>query len=100
MSSKRLWSMCAMLPMFAMCGCSTVNKNIGQEDPALGEAVKYNAAMQTINPAPVYGPNGAQTGDHGDHGAQAVKRYRTGQVKALETINTTSGSGSSGSSPR
>jgi type IV pilus biogenesis protein CpaD/CtpE len=84
----------------ALVGCSTVNKNIGQEDSAFGEAVKYNAAMQTINPAPVYGPNGAQPGDNGDHGAQAVKRYRTGQVKALETINTTSGSGSSGSSPR
>ena len=83
-----------------LCGCSTVNKNIGQEDPAFGEAAKYNAAMQTINPAPVYGPNGAQPGDNGDHGAQAVKRYRTGQVKALETINTTSGSGSSSSSPR
>jgi hypothetical protein len=84
----------------ALCACSTVNKNIGQEDPGLGEAVKYNAALQTINPAPVYGPGGAQSGDNGDKGAQAVKRYRTGQVKALETIGTTSGSGSSGGSPR
>lgn len=84
----------------AVCGCSTVKKNIGQEDPAFGEAVKYNAAIQTINPAPVYAAEGAQPGDNGDRGAQAVKRYRTGQVKALETINTTSGTGSSGSSPR
>ena len=83
-----------------LCACSTVHKNIGQEDRGLGEAVKYNAALQTINPAPVYGPGGAQSGDNGDKGAQAVKRYRTGQVKALETIGTTSGSGSSGGSPR
>ena len=83
-----------------LCACSTVNKNIGQEDPGLGEAVKYNAALQTINPAPVYGPGGAQSGDNGDKGAQAVKRYRTGQVKPLETIGTTTGSGSSGGSPR
>ena len=83
-----------------LAACNTVNRHIGEEDPALGEAVKYNAAIQTINPAPVYAEGGAQPGDNGDHGAQAVKRYRTGQVKALETIGTTSGSGSSGSSPR
>jgi hypothetical protein len=83
-----------------LCACSTVHKNIGQEDPGFGEAVKYNAAIQTINPAPVYAANGAQPGANGDNGAQAVKRYRTGAVKALDTIGTTSGSGSSGSSPR
>jgi type IV pilus biogenesis protein CpaD/CtpE len=85
----------------ALCACGTVNKNIGQEDPAFGEAVKYNAAMQIINPAPVYGPDGAQPGDNGNLGANAVKRYRTDQVKKLEAMGTTSGSGgSSGSTPR
>ena len=88
------------LATLGLCACSTVNKNIGQDDPGMGEAVKYDAALQTINPAPVYGPGGAQPGDNGDRGAQAVKRYRSGQVKALETIGTTSGSGSSGGSPR
>jgi len=85
----------------ALGACSTVHKNIGQEDPAFGETVKYNAALQIINPAPVYAAEGAQPGDNGDHGAQAVKRYRTGTVKALETISsTTSSSGGSGSAPR
>jgi type IV pilus biogenesis protein CpaD/CtpE len=84
----------------ALSACSTVNKNIGQEDPAFGEAARYNAAMQIINPAPVYAPGGAQPGDNGDKGAQAVKRYRTGQAKSLETMGTTSGTGSSGGSPR
>jgi hypothetical protein len=97
MSSRLLAISIATL---SLCACSTVNKNIGQEDPGMGEAVKYDAALQTINPAPVYGPGGAQPGDNGDRGAQAVKRYRSGQVKALETIGTTSGSGSSGGSPR
>jgi hypothetical protein len=86
----------------ALAGCSTVNKPIGVEDAALGEAVKYNAAVQTINPVPVYAEGGTQPGDNGDKGAQAVKRYRTDQVKKLETMGTTtsvSGS-SSGSSPR
>ena len=85
----------------ALCGCSTVNKPVGVEDAAFGEAVKYNAAVQTINPAPVYAEGGAQPGDNGDKGAQAVKRYRTDQVKKLETFQTTTGvSGSSGSTPR
>jgi hypothetical protein len=82
----------------ALCSCATAKKNIGQEDPALGEAVKYNAAIQTINPAPVYGEDGAQPGDSGDKGAAAVKRYRTDQVKQVESMGTTSSSG--GSTPR
>jgi hypothetical protein len=42
----------------ALGGCNTANKHIGEEDPFLGEAVKYNAAAQIINPDPVY-PEGA-----------------------------------------
>jgi len=85
------------LATLGLCGCSTVHKNIGQEDPGFGETVKYNAALETINPAPVYGPNGAQPGGNGDIGAQAVKRYRSNQVKQVESMGTTSGSGSGGS---
>lgn len=81
----------------ALAACGTMNKPIGVEDVGIGEAVKYNAAVQTINPAPVYGPNGAQPGDNGDKGAQAVKRYRSDQVKQLETMGTTTGSSSGGS---
>jgi len=84
----------------ALTACNTVHKNIGQEDPGFGEAAKYNAALQTINPAPVYAEGGAQPGDNGDKGAQAVKRYRTDTVKKLETMQTTGTSGSSGSTPR
>ena len=85
------------LATLGLCACSTVHKNIGQEDPGFGETVKYNAALETINPAPVYGPNGAQPGGNGDTGAQAVKRYRSNQVKQVESMGTTSGSGSGGS---
>jgi type IV pilus biogenesis protein CpaD/CtpE len=101
MSSKRLCAMLSMCAMLAMSACGTINKNIGQEDPTFGEAEKYNAAIQTINPAPVYGPDGAQPGDNGDKGAQAVKRYRSDEVKQVKSMGTTSGSGgSSGSSPQ
>jgi hypothetical protein len=66
----------------------------GDEDPSLGEAPKYNAAIQTINPAPVYSADSAQPGSNGEVGAAAVKRYRTDKVKQTESIGTSSsGSG-------
>ena len=86
-----------VLGSLGLCACSTIHKNIGQDDPGFGESVKYNAALETINPAPVYDPNGAQPGGNGDNGAQAVKRYRTNQVKQVESMGTTTGSGSGGS---
>ena len=69
-------------------------------DVGFGETVKYATAAQTIDPDPVYAPDGAQPGDHGDKGAQAVKRYRTDQVKDVETMSTSSGSTGGGSGPR
>lgn len=101
MSSKRRFAMFAMLaalPMFAVAGCNTVNKNIGMEDPGLGEAVRWNAAVQIINPDPVYPPGSAQPGDSGQHGADAVKRYRTGTVKQVQVMQTTSGTSGGGGS--
>jgi len=79
-------------------GCSTgYTKHIGEEDPGLGETVKYNAAAQIINPDPVYPPGAAQPGDSGVKAQAAMKRYRTDTVKAVETISSTqSSSGGSG----
>ena len=89
-------------PIAAAClalgACNTVDKNIGMDDPALGESVKYNAAVQTINPAPAYSADAAQPGDNGDKGAAAVKRYRTDAVKEVQTMHTTTGTSGSGSS--
>jgi hypothetical protein len=73
--------------------CNTANSHIGDEDPYLGEAVRYDAAIQTINPDPVYAATGAQPGDNGDRGAKAVKRYRNDQVK--QPVRASGGSGSS-----
>ena len=74
----------------AVAACNTT-KNIGQEDPGLGETVKYNSALQTINPEPAYPAGAAQPGDSGVKGAAAVKRYRTDAVKQVEVMQTTSG---------
>ena len=80
----------------ALCACNTANTHIGDEDPYLGEAVRYNAAIQTINPDPVYSANGAQPGSNGEKGAKAVKRYRTDSVK--QPAGTSSGAGATGGS--
>lgn len=85
----------------ALAGCNTANKHIGEEDPFLGEAVKYNAAAQIINPEPVYAEGAAEPGSNGHKGAEAVKRYRRNEVKQVEMMETTAGSSSgSGSGPR
>lgn len=96
MSFKR--TAIAIAAVAALAGCSTAP--IGNEDPFFGEAVKYNAAIQTINPDPVYAADAAKPGDNGDKGADAVKRYRSDQVKEVQTMQTTtsaSGGGGSGS---
>jgi predicted small secreted protein len=91
MSSRLLLIAAATVTLGA---CNTMHKNIGQDDPGMGEAVKYNAAVQTVNPDPVYRAGDAQPGDSGAKGAAAVKRYRTDAVKPVETMQTTSGGGS------
>ena len=72
-------------------GCQTANSHIGDENLGMGEAVRYNAAVQTINPVPVYPEDGAQPGDNGDKGAQAVRRFRNDQAKPVEAMQTTTG---------
>ena len=89
MSSRLLLIAAATVVLGA---CNTMNKNIGSEDPGLGEAVKYNAAVQIVNPDPVYQAGDAQPGDSGVKGAAAVKRYRTDAVKPVESLQTSSGS--------
>ena len=95
---------CKWVPIAAaalcLAACNTADSHIGGEDPFVGEAAKYNAALQTINPAPVYSADSAQPGSNGDKGQNAVKRYRKDQVKQVEMMETTgsSGGGSGGGS--
>jgi hypothetical protein len=86
----------------ALAGCNTANTHIGDESSVLGEAVRYDAAVQTINPAPVYSAEGAQPGDNGDRGATAVKHYREGQVKDVQVMQTSRSvtGGSNGGGPQ
>ena len=90
MSSRLLLIVPAAL-LLAGCAVDPVTQSY---DPGFGEASKYNQAIQTINPDPVYAADAAQPGDHGDKGAHAVKRYRTDAVKDVEAIGTSSGTAS------
>ena len=90
MSSRLL---IAALTLGMLAGCNTVNPQTGSVDPAFGEALKYNMAIQVIDPDPVYHEDGAQPGDSGAKGAEAVKRYRTDAVKDVQIQTTTSGGG-------
>ena len=79
-----------------LAGCNTAQSKIGSEDKRFGESVKYDMAIQTINPDPVFAPDGALPGDSGAQAAAATKRYRTDAVKKIEEIKTsTSTTGSS-----
>ena len=76
---------------FAAAGCAPV-------DPGMGEALRYDMAIQTIDPDPVYPEGSAEPGASGVKAAAAVQRYRTDAVKPVESP--TSGSSSSGSGPQ
>ena len=90
MSSKLLFA--APMAVVFLAGCDTLNQNNLSPDPAFGEATKYNAAVQTIDPDPVYTADDSQPGDSGAKGAAAVKRYRTDAVKDVEVMSTSTGS--------
>lgn len=96
MSSKQLfWP----ITFLVLAGCETTDRGAGSLDKAFGEAVKYDTALQVIDPDPVYDEFDAQPGDNGAKAAAAAKRYRTDQVKEVDTQTTTAASGGS-SGPR
>lgn len=76
-----------------LAGCTAV-------DQGMGDSVKTNIAVQTVEPAPVYSE--ALASADGAKMAPAVERYRTDKVKQPKGIRTTrirtGSSGSSGSS--
>ena len=94
MSFKQWTAVPCAAVLLAACN-STQPPGVASHDPSFGEAAKWNAAVHTIDPDPVYSAQGAQPGDSGAKGAEAVKRYRTDAVKDVSVMTTTSDSGSS-----
>lgn len=69
-------------------------------DPGFGEALRYDMAIQTIDPEPVYPEDGAKPGDHGEKAAKATERYRKGQTKPVQIQSASGGSSGSSSGPQ
>ena len=96
MSYRTIRLVALAVPLTMLAACNTVNPQSGSMDPGFGEALKYDMAVQTVDPDPVYAADAAKPGEQGDKLAPAVKRYRTDAVKSVEAVQTTSG----GSGPR
>ena len=79
--------------IFAGTACAPV-------DPGFGEAYRYDMAVQTVDPDPVYAEDGAKPGDNGEHAAKATERYRKGQTKPVQRESSSSGSSGGGSGPQ
>lgn len=62
-------------------------------DPGFGEAVRYDMAVQTVDPDPVYPADARQPGDHGEKAQKATDRYRKGTTKPTERQSTGGGGG-------
>ena len=70
--------------LFAAAGCAPV-------DPGFSEAVRYDLAVQTIDPDPQYPADAAKPGDNGEHGQKATERYRKGNTKPVRPLSSQSG---------
>jgi hypothetical protein len=88
MRSELKW-IAAGSALLAAAGCAPV-------DPGFGEALRYDMAIQTVDPEPVYPEDGAKPGDSGEHAAKATERYRKGQTKPVVRESASSASGSGG----
>ncbi|GAA4017421.1 hypothetical protein GCM10022280_15810 [Sphingomonas swuensis] len=98
-SSRRI--IAAAAGALALAGCAqTTDRRTGSVDPQFGEAVAWNKAVQTVDPAPSYAATDTKPGSAGDKAAAAARRYRTDQVKAIEQVRSTQGSGGGGSGPQ
>ncbi len=59
-------------------------------DPGFGEALRYDMAVQTVNPDPAYPEGGAQPGGHGEKAQKATERYRKGTTKPAQPVSSSS----------
>ena len=84
------------LKWIAACPAVLVAAACAPVDPGFGEAYRYDMAVQTVDPDPVYAEDGAKPGDNGEKAAKATERYRKGQTKPVQRESASSGSSGSG----
>ena len=83
----------ALLALPLLAACESLDPQTQSMDPGFGESVKYNAAVQTVNPEPEYAAGDALPGENGERAAEATERYRKGAVKAVESTSPGGGGG-------
>lgn len=84
--------------MLILGGSALVAAGCAPVDPGFGEAVRYDTAIQTIDPDPQYPEGSAQPGSSGVKGQKAHERYRKGETKGLRRESTGGASGGGGGS--
>jgi hypothetical protein len=89
MRSRKLSLCLAGVGLIPLAGCASV-------DPGFGEAMRYDMAVQTVDPDPQYPEGSLQPGYHGERGQKAIDRYRKGTVKAPAAQSSSSSGGGSG----
>ena len=87
--AKLMLAGAAVAGMMSLGACAPV-------DPGFGEALRYDMAIQTVDPDPVYPEDGAKPGDSGEHAVKATERYRKGTTKPVRQQSASGSGGSSG----
>jgi hypothetical protein len=65
----------------AFTSCASVDPVSQSTDRGFGESVKYNTALQTIDPDPSYPADSAQPGENGETAQAAVERLRNDETR-------------------
>lgn len=68
--------------ILAGLGLTSLAAGCAPVDHGLGEAPRYNLAVQTIDPEPEYPGGPSQPGDNGERAVGAVEAYREGNVQS------------------
>ena len=79
--------------MLILAGLALASAGCTPVDPGFGEAVRYDLAVQTVDPDPQYPADALQPGYHGEKAQKATDRYRKGATKPV-VAQSSAGSGS------
>ena len=79
--------------MLILAGAALAAPGCAPVDPGFGEAVRYDLAVQTVDPDPQYPADALQPGYHGEKAQKATDRYRKGATKPV-VQQSSQGSGS------
>jgi hypothetical protein len=77
--------------MLILAGAGLVAAGCTPVDPGFGEALRYDMAVQTVDPDPQYPADALQPGYHGEKAQKATDRYRKGATKPVRSESSSSG---------